>query len=366
MKPKRDSMNILIMKINVFLLIILLFSSCSKFDDNKNTNTVNQIQIQEPKIITEEKLEPPTNEIAIVISPEPITNVIPEKRTIKVSTAPLQKVLGSNDIALVAGLPVTADEFYKIYANEQLEKLPNFLKKELFANRKKFIEERLINSKIFEYAANLEDFSNNPNYQKEVEAAVAEINKAFFYEKFIKENVNVSESDLKKYYENHKLEYVKPEMIRARHILVSIPQNSYRAQIDLAQKKINNIKQRIREGEAFELVAAAESDCLSKTSGGDLGYFSRGKLAKPIENAAFKMAINDISDVIETEFGYHIIQITDKIPQKMLEFNDIKTDIRTKVEEIEEQKLYDELLSSLTNKFEVIRNEKLINQLINY
>ena len=94
--------------------------------------------------------------------------------------------------------------------------------------------------------------------------------------------------------------------IRASHILCSTDVNSP----EDALTTIKKIKTRLDAGDDFEVLAREFSDCPSKERGGDLGYFERGRMVEKFDEAAFQLQTDTISDVLETEFGYHIIYRT--------------------------------------------------------
>ncbi len=285
-------------------------------------------------------------------------------RKASLSVQPRKTALSSNDLALVNGLPVPAEEFYRVFAGESLDSLPNYLRREYNRNRENFIDQ-LINNKIFEYAASRENFSANPQYQKDIDDAILKVNMRYFYDAYIADKVSIKDSVFQTYYDAHTDEYMVPERIRASHILVALSPTALPSQADNAHQKIMTLRRRVLEGESFEEIAAAESDCPSKAKGGDLGFFSRGQMSPSFEKTAFALEKNDISDIVETEFGYHIIKVTDRIPERRQSFDEAKAAIKSKLEDDQEQILYTSMLQTLTNKYEVIRNETLIRKLVN-
>lgn len=123
--------------------------------------------------------------------------------------------------------------------------------------------------------------------------------------KEIKTDIDI-ETKITAYYEENKDQFIVDE-VRASHILVD------------TQEQAEEIKKRINNGENFETLAKENSTCPSKDNGGDLKYFARGQMAQPFEDAAFSMEIGEISDPVQTQFGYHIIKLTDKRTEKPLE-----------------------------------------------
>jgi len=97
--------------------------------------------------------------------------------------------------------------------------------------------------------------------------------------------------------------------VHARHILVAVPANAPVATKAEARQKMERIRAELLAGRDFAAVAREYSDCPSKEQGGDLGTFSHGQMVKPFEDAAFAQKAGEIGPIIETEFGFHIIQV---------------------------------------------------------
>lgn len=104
-----------------------------------------------------------------------------------------------------------------------------------------------------------------------------------------------------------------PDQVRASHILLMY-QGSARSTAtrsrDEAKSQIEALKTRLENGESFSELAKEHSDCPSARSGGDLGAFGRGQMVGPFETSAFGMEVGAVSDVVETDFGYHLITRT--------------------------------------------------------
>jgi parvulin-like peptidyl-prolyl isomerase len=127
----------------------------------------------------------------------------------------------------------------------------------------------------------------------------------------IKNKINLTDSELFEYFtENLNEINIRPETYELAMIL-RIPSASVETQ-RAARAKINEIRNRIQRGEDFVRLARSMSECPSSNVGGDLGYFTRGMMVMEFEEVAFRTGVNEISDIVRTEFGFHIIMVTDR------------------------------------------------------
>ncbi|MEW6095486.1 MAG: peptidylprolyl isomerase [bacterium] len=136
--------------------------------------------------------------------------------------------------------------------------------------------------------------------------------------------------EVKKYYdENVEDEFMKPGKIRARHILIAIPLEGITQEQDAAARaKIEDILKQLNEGADFATLASQHSNCASREKGGDLGYFGEGDMVPEFEKAAYKLEKGDISPIVRTKFGYHIIKLEDKLPDEPRELEEVEDKIR--------------------------------------
>ena len=140
----------------------------------------------------------------------------------------------------------------------------------------------------------------------------------------IVEKVVIPEKEVKGYYDSHPDSFKQPEQVRASHILMKVDPQVDAAKKAAARKKLEELRQRLLKGEDFVTLAREFSEGPSSVKGGDLGYFGRGQMVKPFEDAAFALDIGELSDVVETRFGYHLIKVTEKRPETIIAYADIK------------------------------------------
>ncbi|MCK4628338.1 MAG: peptidylprolyl isomerase [Sedimentisphaerales bacterium] len=169
----------------------------------------------------------------------------------------------------------------------------------------------------------------------------------------------VTEKDVKDYYQkNLKTKYSQPEMVRASHILVSILDENRKPKSDeaiaKAKEKIKEVQKEVKKpGADFAELAKKYSDCPSKNQGGDLNFFKRESMVPPFSAAAFSMEPGQISDIVETEFGYHIIKVTERKEAKSFPFEEVKDKIRLELKNGKSQQATKKYISNLKKKAKI-------------
>ena len=174
-----------------------------------------------------------------------------------------------------------------------------------------------------------ENFANSLKQMNMTEPAL----KAYFasqlamkklVDKDLASKIVVTPEEVKAFYDGNPDVFKTPEMVRASHILVKVDKTASAEEKAKALEKIKGVQKRLNGGEDFAKVAKEVSDCPSKDNGGDLNFFQKGQMVPPFENAAFSMKTGQTSDIVETEFGYHIIKLTDKKDAGTMSFDEVK------------------------------------------
>jgi len=141
--------------------------------------------------------------------------------------------------------------------------------------------------------------------------------------------VEVSDTDMKDYYEKNKeTKYKNPEQRRASHILVKVGSDAPSAEVEAARTKAAAALARARGGEDFAKLAAEYSDDSSAQQGGDLGWFGTGRMVPDFEKAAFALSEGQISDLVRTPFGFHVIKLTGSRPPGFTPYEEARDQIR--------------------------------------
>jgi peptidyl-prolyl cis-trans isomerase C len=207
-------------------------------------------------------------------------------------------------------------------------------------------------------------FKSEEDFQKQIkdlnyteDVLKSQIQKTKIIQQLIEKNVisaiSIPESELKAYYDSHPDEFKRPERARARHILVKLDANASDADKAAARKKIEGIEAQLKKGGDFAKLAAENSDCPSSKNGGDLGFFTRGQMVKPFEDAAFGLKPGGTSGIVETQFGYHIIRLEEKEPAATLTFDQVKDELQQKLKQGKVRDALKAYLDTLKNKGKV-------------
>lgn len=153
-----------------------------------------------------------------------------------------------------------------------------------------------------------------------------------YLEKEVVGKIEVSDKDAELYYRMHKEELGTPEMVRVRHILFSAPKTVSDDEKKKAKAKAEEVLKSIRDGASFEKLAAEMSDDTgSKSKGGDIGFFQKGRMVPEFEKAAFSLKNGELSDVIETAFGYHILKLEERKEAKVEPYEKVRDKVRKNV-----------------------------------
>jgi peptidyl-prolyl cis-trans isomerase D len=175
------------------------------------------------------------------------------------------------------------------------------------------------------------------------------------YVKFTRDDllnkIDVSTDELRKYYDEHQGELGTPEERRAAHVLISVAANASQEQQVAAKEKAENLLKQIREapGKFAELAKQNSQDPGSASNGGDLGFFGRGMMVKPFEDVVFSMKPGEISGLVKSDFGYHIIKLLDIKPSRTIPFAEAREGIFSRLREQKASVKFAELADKFSN-----------------
>lgn len=163
-------------------------------------------------------------------------------------------------------------------------------------------------------------------------------------------SIRVSEAEMQAFYNRHPEFFKRDEQIRARHLLIAVPDWDDEAGREQALSRILALEKQIREGMPLGALALENSDCPSNSRGGDLGYFTRNQMIQAFSDAAFALQPGEVSQVVETRFGYHLIELIDRQPPSQMAYKNVRDNIELALRRNKEKAAADAYLSRLKRK----------------
>ncbi|MEI8139347.1 MAG: peptidylprolyl isomerase [bacterium] len=172
-------------------------------------------------------------------------------------------------------------------------------------------------------------------------------------------NSVVTDEEIAKFYNEQKERFLQPETVQARHILIKLDATDDAKAKEAKKAKIEALRKQLVEGADFTKIALANSDCPSKERGGDLGSFPRGQMVKEFEEAAFNQATNAIGPVVETQFGYHIIQVMEHETAKTNSLEEVKPKLAEHLKQKQQMEIFEKLIEKLKKNTKIIQSDVL-------
>ena len=195
--------------------------------------------------------------------------------------------------------------------------------------------EQLIAQKLFLLDATRNLMEAEPEFKAEMKRVKDELLANYAISKVLSP-IRVTDEEARKFFDDNPDQFAGQATVRASHILVD------------SEEKANTVLASIRAGEtSFEDAAKAHSTCPSSAQGGDLGEFGRGQMVPEFENACFAMEVGQVSEPVQTQFGYHIIRLDAKNEAKPLEFDAVRDQIKAKLLNDKQQAAYQSKINQL-------------------
>lgn len=237
---------------------------------------------------------------------------------------------------------VTEKEFVS-----KVEALPRELKVVIMKRRKEFVEQ-MIDEKYLSREAEKRGIAEQPEVRDLIEQAKKKIIIAKLVETEIDKKIMTDPDEAQKFYESHKEEFMTPLLLRASHILVN------------SEQEANAIKAQLNSGADFEELARTKSVDSTAIRGGDLGFFQKGQLIPEFEQVAFSMKKGDISEAFKSQFGYHIVKLTDRAEPSIRDFRSVKASLEKQMVNEKRSKAYHDFISKVKGNAKVEYNEQVI------
>lgn len=172
-------------------------------------------------------------------------------------------------------------------------------------------------------------------------------------EQEVGKDFEITDAEAKAFYDKHPV--TQPEKVRASHILIKADPDAGEAEKKAARKKLEGIQKKVEAGEDFAELAKAHSEGPSSDKGGDLSYFGRGQMVKPFEDVVFAMETGEVSDIVETRFGYHLIKKTGKQPAGTVPYEEIEDRLKEYLKDQKVQKQVAAYIETLKETAEIER-----------
>jgi peptidyl-prolyl cis-trans isomerase C len=251
-------------------------------------------------------------------------------------------------LATIDNDKITLEEF-----NKELDKIPMNMKM-LVATQsgKKNYLDRLVVKKLLLKEATKEKIESEKDFQ----AKLADIREQLVIESLLKKKLSVdsklTDEDLKKYYDTNKDTFKREKEINTRHILLK------------TEEEAKQVQGKLVKGEDFaELARQYSIDPNAKTTGGDIGFHPKGTLLPEYEAAAFKLSkVGQMSGIVKTQFGFHIIRLEGTKPPSYVPFEEVKDFIRQKIAQEKQKEILEKYLEDLKKAAKITINEDLLKE----
>jgi peptidyl-prolyl cis-trans isomerase D len=316
-------------------------------------------------VITEE-----ARRLGLDVSPAEIEQKILENPVFRENGA---FIGGARYQAILAQNNLTIEDFESTIANELLtDKLKSFITASVGVsdkdaeteykrrNEKAKLDYFVIDAAKLEGKVTVSDQDQRDYYEKnKAKYTIPEKRKAkyaFFEALKLRSEVKVTDDELRQYYDQHREEYTLPERVKAQHILFRT-QGKTPEEIEKIREKARGVLDRAKKGEDFSSLAKQNSEDSTATTGGDLGDFGRGQMVPEFENSAFSLGVGAISDLVQTQFGIHIIKVNEKQERRQRPFEELKEAIRPIVETRKAEQRASELAQQLA--VDLVNNKDL-------
>jgi peptidyl-prolyl cis-trans isomerase D len=190
--------------------------------------------------------------------------------------------------------------------------------------------------KSFEAEVKVDEKSLESFYQQNQDRYKEAEKRQISYELFTPDSylpeVRITENQIKDYYEDHGTDYHKEQEVRARHILFRVKDDASEAEIAKAQAEGEKVLMEAKEGKDFtELARKYSQDPTVGENGGDIGFFTRGRMVPEFSEAAFNLKAGEISNLVRSPYGFHIIKVEEVHPEKITLLDDVRGEIESKL-----------------------------------
>lgn len=263
-------------------------------------------------------------------------------------------LLGACQTERDKGIVIATVGKQKLTLNELVLQFPQHMRKQLSQAEMRELVLLWINDQVLYQEAEANKIDKIPDLQKEFEKLKKDVVINRFIETALGETINVSDEEIKSYYEVNKETFVlAEEIVNAYHLLFK------------TQKEANDARQRLGKGESFESIANSIAGDSVSVQEWNLGYFSQGDVIPEISKMLFKMTINTYSYAIKSDFGYHLVQLVDKQKKgEIKRLETVKDEIKQKIVTKKREDKYQRFLLQTKSKFKIQTNFQALSSAV--
>jgi len=243
-------------------------------------------------------------------------------------------------LASFGGQTITLGEFNQIW-----EQVPEDYKLQL---DKSTALDQVISEKLLIQEANNMGLEKDNDVLEQIKKMTEQILVQALIQREILDKVAVSDEEVSEYYEKNKDSFTEKEQIHLYNILVE------------TEEEAKVILEQLKAGGDFSEIAKEKSTGPSAAQGGDLGYLTKGTVIPEIDEVVFALELEELSEVVKTDFGFHILKITEKKPETVRTLEEVKEEILQTLLPVKQKEAFDNLLEELKGKAEIEINEEAL------
>jgi peptidyl-prolyl cis-trans isomerase C len=173
----------------------------------------------------------------------------------------------------------------------------------------------------------------------------------------VEETTEITDAEVQEFYDENPQYFEQGEQVAARHILISTEGMETDEAVEEARSRAQDVRQELEDGADFAELAKEKSEGPSASRGGDLGTFGRGQMVGPFEEVAFALEEGEISDVVKTRFGFHVIQVTEKIESGVAPVDQVSQNIRQYLSQQKQAEALNAYVDELREDAEIVVNQ---------
>jgi len=244
-------------------------------------------------------------------------------------------------LASFSGQTITLGEF-----NQLWEEVPEDYKLQL---DKSMVLDQMISEKMLIQEAKNIGLEKDNDVLEQIKKMTEQILVQVLIEREILDKIKINDEEVLEYYEQNKESFTEKEQVYLYNILLE------------TEEEAQNVLEELKAGGDFSEIAKEKSTGPSAAQGGDLGYLTKGTIIPEIEEVVFALEVEELSEIINTDFGFHILKITEKKPETVKSFEEVKEDIIQTLLPNKQKEAFDNLLEELKSKSEIEINEEALN-----